>query len=40
MLLHHLIKGYTAMWLKLNVPSCWEHTQACGNVEVLTLSEF
>ena len=40
MLLHHLIKGYTAMWLKLSVLSRREHTQACGNVEVLTLSDF
>lgn len=38
MLLHHLIKGCTAVWLKLNVLPAVSTTQAPGNMEVLTLA--
>lgn len=40
MLLHHLIKGCTVMWLRLNVLSCCKTPQALGDVEFLLWLEF
>lgn len=38
MLLHHLIKGCTAVWLKLNDLPAVSTTQAPGKMEVPTLA--